>query len=167
MFIRTLFEKCYVHNIFTTNSSWQLLLVLIYILLKLFFCPPITIYHLRFVMKVLRTCCEHNIFHNFLFNLQWTKILEKSNFIFNGQILFRMFMIFLGWSSFFSKLSTTYINLEFLFFLSIIFFFPKLRVVLWPPSIIHGTASVYVQHKLMKSDTSYNRFYLSNENVEK
>ena len=124
MFIWTLFEKCYVHNIFTTNSSWQLLLVLIYISLKLFFCSPITIYHLEFVMKVLRTCCEHNIFHNFLVNLQWTKILEKSNFIFNGQILFRMFMIFLGWSSFFSKLSTTYINLEFHFFFKHNFFFP-------------------------------------------
>ena len=36
-------------------------------------------------------------------------------------------MISLGWSSFFSKLSTTYINLEFHFFLSIIFFFPQVE----------------------------------------
>ena len=113
------FKKCYVHDIFTTNPSWQLLLVLIYISLKLFFCSPITIYHLEFVMKVLWTCCEHNIFHNFLVNLQWTKILEKSNFIFNGQILFRMFRIFLGWSSFFSKLSITYINGHKFFFFQV------------------------------------------------
>ena len=52
---------------------------------------------------------------------------EVKFYFFIGQILFRMFRIFLGWSSFFSKWSTTHINLEFHFFLKheTFFFFPS------------------------------------------
>ena len=46
---------------------------------------------------------------------------------------------FLGGSSFFSKWSTTHINLESHFFLSIKLFFSKLRVVLWTLTTLHYT----------------------------
>ena len=98
----------------TTNSRWQLLLVLIYLSLNLFFCPLITICHLEFVIKVLWKCYEYSISQNILvqnfgevkFFFNWLKFLFKMfKFIFRVVKFF-----FLGWS-------TTHFNLKFLFFL--------------------------------------------------
>ena len=53
-------------------------------IIKIVFCPPVTTCHLEFVMKVLRTCCE--LLAIFLVQSSMNQILEKSNFIFNGEI---------------------------------------------------------------------------------
>ena len=53
-------------------------------IIKIVFCPPVTTCHLGFVMKVLRICCE--LLAIFLVQSSMNQILEKSNFIFNGEI---------------------------------------------------------------------------------
>ena len=53
LFVWKIFEIFYFHKIFTTNSSSQLLLVLVYISLELFFCSPVTTYYSGFVVKIL------------------------------------------------------------------------------------------------------------------
>ena len=108
------------HDTFTTNPKWAVFTSSnLNLSQKSLFCPLITVSNNLLLRIYLWNCCENIVkiafFEILWFNLQQTKILERSNFIFNGlKFLFRVFkfffkvvkIFFLGWL-------ITHINLKF------------------------------------------------------
>ena len=95
------------HDTFTTNPKWAVFTSSnLNLSQKSLFCPLITISNNLLLRIYLWNCCENIVkiafFEILWFNLQQTKILERSNFIFNGlKFLFRVFKFFSKWSRFF------------------------------------------------------------------
>ena len=90
------------HDTFTTNPRWVIFTSSnLNLPQKSLFCPPIIAYYLRFICE---NVAKIAFFEILWFNLQRTKISERSNFIFNGlKFLFRLFKFFSGWSRSFSR----------------------------------------------------------------
>ena len=108
------------HNTFTTNPRWAVFTSSnLNLPQKSLFCSPITTSNNLLFKVYLWNCCENFVkiafFEILWFNLQRTKILERSNFILNGlKVLFRVFKFYSRWLRFFFlRWSTTHINLKF------------------------------------------------------
>ena len=96
------------HDILITNPRWAVFTSSnLNLPHKSLFYPPITTSNNLLLKIYLWNYCENVVkiafFEILWLNLQRTKLLERSNFIFNGLKLFRVFKFFQGGQDFFSR----------------------------------------------------------------